>query len=128
MLDVNHFKRINDKYGHVEGDYALKTVAQTLKTVAMKYGHDLFIGRYGGDEFTALYECNSEKKVKELCLEIKTTLKNITEDNKYLLTVGTGYACYTGKEMKLALLYDLADKALYADKDAMKNAETHIIV
>ena len=128
MLDVNNFKRINDKYGHVEGDNALKTVARALKNVGMKYGSDLFIGRFGGDEFALLYESNSEKKVKTLCNDIKTTLKVETEDNEYLLTVGAGYAYYTGKEMKISAFYDLADKALYEDKNAMKNAEMNIIV
>lgn len=121
MMDVNNFKRINDIYGHVEGDTALKTVAQTLKRVGSHYGNSLFIARFGGDEFSAVFETVSEHKVIEICNEIKNALKSETEHNKYLLTISVGYSLYTGKNMSLVELYERADKALYEDKDRMKN-------
>lgn len=49
MIDVDRFKNINDKYGHVEGDLALKIVANALKITSEQLGG--FIARYGGDEF-----------------------------------------------------------------------------
>lgn len=121
MMDVNYFKRINDVHGHVEGDKALKTVATTLKKIGSDYGSELFVARFGGDEFSAVFESDSERKVAELCNEIKDTLRAETEDFKYLLTIGAGYAVYTGRTMSLASLYDRADKALYDDKDRMKS-------
>ena len=123
MMDVNFFKRINDNYGHVEGDKALKTVAKTLKHVGEKYGKSLFIARFGGDEFSAVFESNSEKKVLLLCDEIKKTLEEETKEFKYLLTIGTGYAVYTGSAMSIVSFYDRADKALYEDKDRIKNSK-----
>lgn len=120
MMDINYFKRINDMYGHIEGDEALKTVAETLKKIGSKHKSDLFIARFGGDEFSSVFESTSENEVKKLCLEIKETLKSNTDGMKYLLTMGVGYARYTGKSMSLASFYELADKALYDDKDRMK--------
>lgn len=121
MMDINYFKRINDVHGHIEGDKALKTVATILKKIGSEYNTELFIARFGGDEFSAVFESDSENKVIELCNEIKETLRRETEDFKYLLTLGAGYALYTGKTMSLASLYERADKALYEDKDRMKN-------
>ena len=124
MMDVNYFKRINDIYGHLEGDRALKSVALTLKKIGSTYKNNLFIARFGGDEFSAVFESNSEHRVIELCNDIKNTLKRETESEKYRLTIGTGYALYTGKNMSISALYKIADKALYEDKDRMKNLIT----
>ena len=120
MMDINYFKRINDNHGHVEGDKAIKLVAHILKTVASPYKTDLFVARFGGDEFAAVFETNSENKVKILCEDIKNALADETKDLRYLLSIGTGYAVYGGKTMSLISLYDRADKALYEDKDRMK--------
>lgn len=120
MMDVNDFKRINDVYGHLEGDNALKIVADMLRQVGIRYDAPLFISRFGGDEFAAVYETNSERKVKELCGCIKETLLACTEDSSYRLTIGTGYSLYTGKDMPISRLYEEADKALYDDKESMK--------
>ena len=118
LMDINNFKRINDNYGHIEGDKALKTVATALKRVGGNYSSALFISRFGGDEFAAVYESPSEKRVITLCKEIKKALIEDTEDSTYRLTIGAGYAVYTGKEMTLTSLYEIADKALYEDKNA----------
>lgn len=117
MMDVNDFKRINDNYGHPEGDKALKTVAQTLKKVGEKYSTSLFIARFGGDEFAAVYEASGRNQVAALCEEIKSTLVTETESLKYRLTIGVGYAVYTGKEMSISDFCARADMALYVDKN-----------
>ena len=122
MMDINYFKRINDTHGHTEGDKALKLVASTLKRVGAKYKSELFIARFGGDEFSAVFESSSESSVIRLCNEIKQKLREDTEDLKYLLTIGAGYALYTGKTMSLSSLYERADKELYFDKNKMKNS------
>jgi diguanylate cyclase (GGDEF)-like protein len=124
MMDINYFKRINDTYGHVEGDKALKLVAHILKTIGGVYKSDLFIARFGGDEFSAVFESESEKRVRQLCSDIKDSLKRDTEDRKYRLTIGAGFALYTGRSMTIDELYERADKALYEDKDRMKNLIT----
>lgn len=120
MMDINYFKRINDTYGHVEGDKALKLVAHILKTIGGVYKSSLFIARFGGDEFAAVFETVGEHKVQILCEDIKNALADETKDYRYLLTMGAGHAVYTGKNMSIEELYDRADKALYADKSREK--------
>ena len=52
MIDIDHFKEINDTYGHAEGDRALILVAEALKKICERVRVPVFLGRYGGDEFT----------------------------------------------------------------------------
>ena len=120
MMDVNDFKHINDVYGHPEGDRALITVSTALKEVSTRYKVGLFISRFGGDEFAAVIEASSERKVKEFCNKVKDAVYLATADEVYRLTIGAGYALYTGRAMHLAVLYEIADKALYDDKERMK--------
>ena len=128
LMDVNSFKEINDDHGHIEGDKALKTVATTLKSVGMRYRSSLFIARYGGDEFAAVLESGSEKNTIKLANDIKDMLAVEASRLDYVLTMGVGYAVYTGGAMTLDALYSLADKALYEDKDRMKNPTEFTIV
>jgi len=116
MMDINDFKRINDKHGHPEGDLALKRVSNSLKGVGAEYSQGLFLARYGGDEFTAVFEAPSEHAVMQLCEQIREAVKKDTDDLHYRLTVGIGYAKYTGKAMSMSMLYELADNAMYIDK------------
>jgi diguanylate cyclase (GGDEF)-like protein len=125
MMDINNFKRINDNYGHVEGDKALKMVATSLKAISNEYGDSLFVARYGGDEFCAVYESASEKKVIELCREIKETIMKESDGYKYRIIMGTGYSVYTSKAMSMATLYENADKALYDNKNSIKAGNDH---
>lgn len=117
LMDINRFKHINDHHGHIEGDKALKCVADILKMVGAHHRQSLFLARYGGDEFAAVYEANSDAAAKELCSEIRDSVKNETKNWKYWLTISVGYAEYTGKEMSVSRLYTLADNALYEDKN-----------
>ena len=117
MMDVNDFKCINDEFGHIEGDEALKRVGESLKNIGSKHT-GLFISRFGGDEFAAIYETRGEANVKTLCEQIKTAMIEDNSDLPYPLTIGTGYAKYRGADMSLDMLYDLADKALYIDKNS----------
>lgn len=128
LMDINSFKEINDDHGHIEGDRALRTVAATLKAVGSRYRSSLFIARYGGDEFAAVLETSSEKRPTKVCNDIKEHLAEESEGLDYLLTMGVGYALYTGGSMTLDALYALADKALYEDKDRMKSPEMMTIV
>ena len=120
LLDINNFKRINDIYGHVEGDKALKCLAQALKRIGGKHRQTLFISRFGGDEFALIYETSSKANVESLCKEIKDTIKAETEGWKYWITVSAGYTEYTGRDMSMDRFFTLADNALYTDKRRME--------
>lgn len=69
ILDIDRFKEYNDNYGHVEGDECLKRVANILKDIGNK--HQLFVSRYGGDEFVIIYENLNHKQIKEIKEEIQ---------------------------------------------------------
>lgn len=68
MMDLNRFKLINDTYGHVEGDKALKLAAQALKKIAA--AHNVFVARYGGDEFCIVIP-GTEDKAGQVAAELQ---------------------------------------------------------
>ena len=77
IMDLDYFKKINDKYGHIEGDAAITIVADALKTVVRKT--NFFICRYGGDEFVVVGEVKSDFNPTEFGEMINTTLKEEAE-------------------------------------------------
>ncbi|MBU0721416.1 diguanylate cyclase [bacterium] len=121
MLDIDFFKQYNDTYGHIEGDYALKSVAKVLQDV-LKRPSD-FVFRLGGEEFGILLtqtdDTNSSKLAQYICdsvreREIKHTASKI---NKYL-TVSIGVVCCIADDaLDEDMLISKADKMLYQAKD-----------
>lgn len=120
MIDLNKFKQINDQYGHVEGDHALKRAADALKLACSDNDLRPFIARYGGDEFIIIARTENEELIKELCTVIKETLIRLNTEAKaaYELTASIGYASYTGDIHAFQTALTKADEALYADKKA----------
>ena len=120
MIDLNRFKQINDQYGHVEGDHALKRAADALKLACSDNDLRPFIARYGGDEFIIIARTENEELIKELCTVIKETLIRLNTEAKaaYELTASIGYASYTGDIHAFQTALTKADEALYADKKA----------
>ena len=118
MIDLNKFKQINDQYGHVEGDFALKRTADALKISCAGSSHKTFIARYGGDEFIIITKTDNEELVKELCQNIKETLVRLNNDSgvEYELTASIGYAAYSGDIDGFQAALSKADEALYIDK------------
>ncbi len=72
MMDIDHFKEINDTYGHVAGDKCLTMVADVLKDIS---GEHCFPIRYGGDEFMILYSGKSEDELDRICHTIRSALR-----------------------------------------------------
>ena len=119
MIDINFFKKINDKYGHLEGDTALIKTADILKKVLVQ--SNAFLCRYGGDEFAIIYNCTNEqagdvriKIYKEFEKEFQIS------DLPYRLSVSVGYAPINGKsKAEIAAAEKAADLNLYNEKAAM---------
>ncbi|MDD2344464.1 MAG: GGDEF domain-containing protein, partial [Tolumonas sp.] len=122
MLDVDHFKKINDTYGHKVGDIVLQKLAtvcqDTLRVVDI-------IGRVGGEEFAILLpETNEEEairvaeRLREAIADAKVPLGN---GLPLSVTVSIGIASLTSKDDNIDVLLNLADKALYAAKHAGRN-------
>lgn len=116
MIDVNHFKAINDTYGHIEGDNALKMIAKGLRKVAGTY-HAL-ISRYGGDEFVILVRDAEDFDVEEFMADINSSLEEVIKDKNtpYELTVSIGYSKCISDQTKLQELLSEADAMMYEAK------------
>lgn len=72
LLDIDHFKSINDSWGHKMGDQALVDMADILKKICNKY--QAFVARYGGDEFTIILECKSDGTVQRAVAAIEAEI------------------------------------------------------
>lgn len=122
MMDLNYFKKINDTYGHLEGDSALVRVSGVLKSAAnetMKVRP--VIARYGGDEFLILAE-GSREDMERLRLSIREKLQKANDEAhaKYPLTLSYGIAS-AQEAADPASWIEAADQRLYEDKDKQRS-------
>jgi diguanylate cyclase (GGDEF)-like protein len=120
-LDVDHFKQINDRYGHAVGDSVLVEFARRLR--ASVRGSDL-VSRLAGDEFTVLLnDVAGEADVELVTRKILAAMRLPFELEAVILQVGTsiGAALADQPDPAPARLLDTADRALYAAKEAGRN-------
>ena len=122
MMDLDHFKHINDEYGHLEGDTALVLLAGILKKVCANYNGVL--ARYGGDEFCIACGCNSVE-VRTLIASIQRELDaaNAASGKPYQIEISIGCARL---EPDIATVHDLIDKAdqeMYLIKTRKRSTE-----
>ncbi len=118
MIDADHFKRINDGYGHPVGDIALCHLANTLKRI-VRPNEPLF--RFGGEEFLLLMQCRSREAAATAAQRIVQTVRGapvpIAQGDALTLTITLGLA-RAGDDETMADAVERADKALYAGKQA----------
>ena len=120
LLDIDHFKKINDTHGHPAGDHVLKCIAQTLQSCARQ--SDLCF-RYGGEEFLILLDNTSSLNAKLICERFRSTIEaqNIYFGNEAIpVTASLGCAMFRAGE-PLENLVSRADKALYSAKEGGRN-------
>lgn len=124
MLDVDHFKAINDQYGHETGDDALKAVAQGFKNALREVD---IIGRLGGEEFTALLPNTNLARAEEVAERIRASIAEITiqslSGKEFACTVSIGVAALSEGEgaKKMDDLLREADFAMYEAKRSGRN-------
>jgi diguanylate cyclase (GGDEF)-like protein len=121
MVDVDHFKKFNDIYGHIQGDYCLKDIGGVLKSMQKRSG-DL-AGRYGGEEFLILLpntDLHGTYKVAEDVLEAIRLLQIPHRGNPSgCVTVSAGVTSFIPTSSTTAEeLYSYADRGLYAAKNS----------
>jgi diguanylate cyclase (GGDEF)-like protein len=127
LIDIDHFKAVNDTYGHLVGDIALKAVAAALR--AHLRGYDL-AGRFGGEEFVVLLPQTTEADALAIAERLRMNIAMmgipIGDDagTCVRLTVSVGIAALDGTARELTDLLAAADSALYYAKDNGRN-KTH---
>ncbi len=119
ILDIDHFKKVNDTYGHLDGDRVLESIGRYLGGRLCKDGH--IISRFGGEEFTALI-CNTNyHDIKILTESIRTDIEAMKPAN-IPITFSIGIALNNEHPNRnLSQLLESADKALYAAKENGRN-------
>ncbi|MFJ7888954.1 diguanylate cyclase [Lysinibacillus xylanilyticus] len=130
LLDLDNFKQVNDRYGHVEGD---KILIETAKTLKQEVGKNGFVVRFGGDEFAiVLYDTKDEhmEKLANSILEKIHHLRyadNVSIDRWSVLSVSMGGAICIHPDESERSLFERADKALYQSKNAGKDRYTSYV-
>ncbi|GHA32253.1 diguanylate cyclase domain-containing protein [Photobacterium aphoticum] len=125
MLDVDHFKRYNDQYGHLEGDNCLKKIASALEVIVKPYPNAV-LSRFGGEEFTCLIPSQSVDVVKAISHRMLKAVRNlmISHGQSEFGVVTVSIGCCSQQptaDMEVMCLLDGADKALYRAKKQGRN-------
>ncbi len=118
LLDYDHFKSINDTYGHDMGDIALMQSAHLLKTCIR---HTDFIARYGGDEFVILLDTANKVELEAVVQRINSAIERYNKDKRYPFSIGfsAGYAVYDHNTQQNADDFvRLLDRMMYQMKQA----------
>ena len=124
LMDIDHFKKYNDTYGHLEGDKALVRIAKTIKSCLRKLDSAY---RYGGEEFTVILPETSCEEAHHVAQRIKSALK--AEDfmpqqgKEAKITISIGVTEYYPGE-QLSEFIQRADKAMYLSKEKGRNKVT----
>ena len=124
LLDIDHFKSVNDNYGHPFGDLVLKRVAETLCQEVRDV--DL-VARYGGEEFALVLHATELDQALVSIDRVRRKVEALNfdfEDQLVRVTVSLGVACYPIDSRQQERLIDKADKALYQSKRNGRNQAT----
>jgi diguanylate cyclase (GGDEF)-like protein len=117
MIDLDHFKQVNDTYGHLNGDAVLAELAQILKGSARESD---VCARYGGEEFALILHETTESGARILAERIRSKVAAATFPGGLKLTISVGVAA-TDDAALFTQLMDRADQALYMAKQGGRN-------
>jgi diguanylate cyclase (GGDEF)-like protein len=120
LIDIDHFKQVNDNYGHQHGDQVLEAVARIIKLHIRK---EDVLCRWGGEEFLVMFtdcdQAHAQQRIEAIRLAISAWTFHFDE-SKFAVTVSAGLAELAGGDT-MASLIERADKALYLAKGAGRN-------
>lgn len=119
LLDINFLKRVNDEYGHAEGDKHIIAAADVIRESLKELG-DCY--RIGGDEFAAILDTADEEAVAEAFRKLEAAEDDYNEkvSPPVPLRIAYGYAIYSSDSLSTDTAEDLADKRMYEMKGTMK--------
>lgn len=121
MIDIDHFKKVNDTYGHLVGDAVLREIAQILQSCIREID---FVARYGGEEFMIILQETPKEGALFVAERIRSKVcskKVKAFDERVFTTVSVGVAVFPQHTSYQELLVEIADKALYRAKDNGRN-------
>lgn len=127
MMDIDHFKKVNDTYGHPCGDHVLKT----LSAIFLAKSRDInVVGRYGGEEFIIIGPISDHKSSLYFAERIRMVVESTPffyENKEFKITISAGVCVWNSKIKDAKTMIKLADDALYTAKksgrNCVKNAE-----
>lgn len=122
MIDVDHFKNINDQFGHTSGDRALEAISTLLRSV---FRRDDFIARYAGDEFVVLFDIESEETLKRRVAQLHEHLDmfNAKKREPFEIQISLGTAIYSSdNRQNSGEFLDYLDSQMYEQK---RSKNTH---
>ena len=120
MIDIDHFKSVNDLCGHAMGDRVILYLSQTLKNIQ---NENIRAFRIGGDEFSMLFEGCSTEETYRICEAVRTQMEScpLRTANDERVTLSCGVVCTDPENADLEMLKNAADSALYAAKNNGRN-------
>lgn len=116
IVDVDHFKSINDQFGHLAGDKALKVIARALSTALRDTD---FVARFGGEEFVVLLPGISENSIQLPLDKLRSVIKGIPfrfKDERISISISLGATLFRSGD-RITDAFERADKALYEAKN-----------
>lgn len=117
MVDIDHFKKINDTFGHLYGDEVILTLSQIMKNTFR--GSDLLF-RFGGEEFVIVLEPTRKQEAYQVMERLRRAVADHEFSQIEQLTVSIGFTCISSNNYPPSVL-DHADKALYYAKEHGRN-------
>jgi diguanylate cyclase (GGDEF)-like protein len=121
MVDIDHFKKINDNYGHAAGDETLKTVVSTMLEELRKTD---ILARYGGEEFAILLPETELQLAASVAERLRDAISRIYVYfglKSFTVTVSIGVAEHSRNTLNVLHLINTADAALYEAKHSGRN-------
>ena len=121
LTDIDHFKKVNDTYGHPTGDEVLRRVAAILKASARKID---IVARYGGEEFAIVLEATDRVGARQLAERIRQEVEQQTFQSAkgpFKATLSLGVSTYPEDGREKAELIAHSDQCLYAAKHGGRN-------
>jgi diguanylate cyclase (GGDEF)-like protein len=119
LLDLDHFKTLNDTHGHLVGDNVLRSVAATLREFGREYDT---VARYGGEEFAVVLPGCSAAVARHVAERLRAAVESA--ETEVPVTVSCGVATYPADGTDAKALIQAADVGLYASKRAGRNRVT----
>ncbi|MBM7648193.1 diguanylate cyclase (GGDEF)-like protein [Bacillus ectoiniformans] len=120
ILDVDHFKKVNDTWGHLAGDQILRELAKIMESEAGKADT---VARYGGEEFIIILPAKDEVAAKRKAEKLRSAIEHATWE-VCSITVSIGVSTFMAGDTNVSIL-SKADRALYASKANGRNKATH---